>query len=256
MVNVNRLATALARERKRKRDDDNVGMSKRQRRNSGFVAVPIRPPVSGGVVITRPNVPQFRNVRGSTIVCNTEMVFNVAFLAAGAFNSWVLPLIPGQTNWLAVLSDLYSKFRWRKLQLIWIPSCPTSTQGSVASAINYDRGDIAPTTMPQISQYYKAMSFPPYAGYDGAQILGSETRQMVQGAIVIDVDVTRFEKNWYPVISLAAFNALAVNVQQAYCPASQVIAAAGGPAAATTIGDWHWKYECEFIEPINPTNNA
>jgi hypothetical protein len=212
-------------------------------------------PVSGGIV-TRPMVPRF-NMRGdSTIVTNTEILNNQTLAAAGAFNTSNSALIAAAPSWLAQVADLYSKYRWLKCTLIYVPKCPTTTSGSVVMALTYDRNDAAPTTRAQLSQSYKAINFPPYAGYDGAVFLNSTGGQGSQTALYVDLDVTKLDKPWYPTISSAAFAALGVLDQNQFCPASLVVASDGGPVAATPAGDVFIKYTVEFIEPINPTMNV
>lgn len=213
----------------------------------------IAAPVSGGIV-TRPAVPKFSSVGDSTIVRNTEILFNVTLAAAGGFSTLNTPLQAGQPAWLAQIGDLYSKFRWRRLRIIYSPKCPTTTSGSVVMAFTYDRNDGAPVSRTQLAQSYKAINFPPYAGYDGASALNTPFKPN-PGAIYIDLDTTRMDKPWYPTISTAAFAALAIIDQNQFCPATLVLAADGGPVAATPAGDIFIQYEIEFIEPINPTMN-
>lgn len=212
-------------------------------------------PVSAGVV-TRPLVPKFTMRGDSTIVTNTELLNNQTLAAAGAFNTTNSALIAAAPSWLAQIADLYSKFRWIKCTIIYVPKCPTTTSGSICMSLVYDRNDAAPTTRTQLSQTYKAINFPPYAGFDGAVFLNSTGGQGAQTALYIDVDVTKLDKPWYPTISSAAFAALGVLDQNQFCPVSLVVASDGGPVAATPAGDVFIKYVVEFIEPINPTMNV
>jgi hypothetical protein len=178
---------------------------------------------------------------------------DVTSAALGAFSLNVDALIPTTFGWLGALSDLYSKYRWRKIKLIYIPACPTTTPGSTCMSLGYDRFDTNPASIQAMQQAYKAITFPPYAGYDGVMALQGGN---VSGAVVVDVDVTRFSKTWYPVVGLAAFNVFPTNVQTAYCPATCFTASANGPATGTFFGTVHAMYEIEFTEPINPTQNA
>lgn len=210
-------------------------------------------PTSGGVV-TRPIIPRFSNRGDSTIVRNCEILNNQILAAAGAFNTTNSALIAAAPSWLAGIADLYSKYRWLSCELIYIPKCPTTTSGSIAMAFTYDRNDAAPTTRAQLSQSYKAINFPPYAGYDGAAYLNSNRGSGT--AIAIQLDITKLDKPWYPTISSGGFAALGVLDQNQFCPASLVVASDGGPVAATPAGDVFIKYAIEFIEPINPTMNV
>lgn len=241
----------------------NTGTQRRQRnrrrqrqRGNNVTTRVVIPPASGGVIYSNPSMPNFRTYGDSTIVRNTEVVSNVAFNAgAGLFSGFSDALIAELPGWLTQLADLYSKWRWRALTVIYIPSCPTSTSGRVAMCMSYDRNDAAATTVTQITQGYKAIVFPPYAGYEGAHVLNSGRNNNVAGAICMEVDITRFDKMWYPTINGTAFSALATTIQNSYCPCSYVIGSDGGPAGAAA-GNIYLKYEIEFIEPINPTMNV
>ena len=228
----------------------------RRRQQRATTTRVVIPPTSGGVIYSNPSMPNFRTYGDSTIVRNTEVVSNVAFnAAAGAFAGYSDALIAELPSWLTQLADLYSKWRWRSLTVIYIPSCPTSTSGRVAMCMSYDRNDAAATSVTQITQGYKAIVFPPYAGYEGAHVMNSGRNNNVAGAILMEVDTSRFDKIWYPTINGTAFSALAATVQNTYCPCSYVIGSDGGPAGAAA-GNIYLKYEIEFIEPVNPTMNT
>lgn len=214
------------------------------------------PPTSGGVIYSNPSMPNFRTFGDSTIVRNTEVVSSVNFNAgAGLFATYTDAMIAELPSWLTQIADVYSKWRWRSVTVIYIPNCPTSTAGRVAMSLTYDRNDAAPTSVTQITQGYKAIVFPPYAGYEGAHVLNSGRNNNVSGAICLEVDVNRFDKPWYPTINGTAFSALATTIQNTYCPCSYVIGSDGGPAGGSA-GNIYLKYEIEFIEPINPTMNV
>nr|UHS72290.1 MAG: hypothetical protein 4 [Regressovirinae sp.] len=224
----------------------------RNNRNAGAFAV--APPVATGMVVSRRSVPKINSVGSSTIVRNTEAFVDITSTALGVYSIQPQAMIPGNPTWLAAIADLYSKYRWRKLRLVWVPSCPTTTQGSCGIAISYDRIDAAPTSMVALQQSYKAITFPPYAGYNAAMAL--QTFGNVEGMVAFDVDVTRFDKAWYPVIQNATLAGFASNIQNPYVPCTMLFGAANGPAAATFFGTWYVQYEVEFIEPINPTQNV
>lgn len=213
----------------------------------------VRPPVSGGIV-SRQRIPRLNTRGSSTIVSNTELALSIVQAAAGGFNTSGIPLIPSQFSWLAGISDLYSKFRFLKLDLIYIPKCPTSTPGIVAMALTYDRNDAGPGNRTAVSQCHKAVSFPPYAGFDGAMFLNSDKGS--ETAISVSLDVGRVDKPWYATIGTVAFTALSPIDQNQFCPASWTQGNDSGAAVGVNIGDLFVKYVVEFIEPINPTMNA
>lgn len=214
----------------------------------GFVAAPV-----SGAVVTRPSVPRFSMRGDSTIVKNCELMLNLTPIAL-AYGVQTIPLIASQPAWLATIADNYSKWRWVSLRAIYSPKCPTTTSGTVAMCLSYDRNDTAPGSRVQLSQTYKAINFPPYAGYDGASALNTDGSP--GAAIYLDLDVTRTDKPWYSTIGSVAFAALTAFDQNQFCPASIHIGSDGGPAVAVPPGDIYFKYVIEFIEPINPTMNV
>nr|AIR95672.1 coat protein [Olive mild mosaic virus] len=223
-------------------------------RSSGLSFRPLVAPIAGSVVYSRPRVPQIRTNQMSTIVVNTELVANITLAAVGAFSFTAQPLIPSFGSWLASIADLYSKWRWIRCSVIYIPKCPTTTQGSVVMAIVYDAQDTVPTTRTQVSQCYQSITFPPYAGYGGASALNSNSSG--GESLVSTLDTNRVDKKWYSTIGNAAFTALTSIDKNQFCPATALIAGDGGPVAATAVGDVFMRYEIEFIEPINPTINV
>lgn len=249
--------TPMAGNGKRKAPAQIGGPPKRQRRVSrgspSMVGYEITAPIAGSVVTSRPRVPRLISTANSAIVSNTEVIVNMTLPALGAFSTFNLALIPGVPNWLAGVGDLYSKFRWRSIEVIYIPTCPTTVQGKICLALGYDRLDAAPTSAANLSQNYKAITFPPYAGYGGAGALAGLSSPE---AIIVKADPSRFDKPWYPTIANATFGPLAGNLQNQYCPATIFAAVEGGPAAATVVGDLYYRYVCEFIEPVNPQMNV
>nr|ASA69346.1 29 kDa coat protein [Tobacco necrosis virus D] len=223
------------------------------RKGSGMSFRPLTVPVAGSVIYSRPRVPQVRTNQMSTFVVNTELVANITLAAAGAFSFTTQPLIPSFGSWLANIADLYSKWRWISCSVVYIPKCPTSTQGSVVMAIVYDSQDTTPTTRTQVSQCYQSITFPPYAGYGGASALNHKGSS--GESLVSTLDTNRVDKKWYSTIGNAAFTALTSLDKNQFCPATAIIAGDGGPVAATAVGDIFMRYEIEFIEPVNPTMN-
>lgn len=226
----------------------------RNRGRSGVEFMPIAAPLASGVVTSRQRIPAITSTTSSTLVTNTEVFHDLNAAALGAFSVTNKAILPAQASWLAGISDLYSKYRWRKLRFVYLPNCPTTTQGSGVVSIGYDRLDADPTSATSMQQAYRAITFPAYAGYEGAMAL--RTFNNVPGMVVFDVDVTRFDKAWYPIIGVTPFAALATNIQNAYCPCTMYFGSVNGPATATSFGSWFMQYVIEFIEPVNPTQNV
>lgn len=214
----------------------------------------IEPPVSEGVIVSKTSIPRFVTRGQGTLVSNTEIISSVTLSAAGAFAAFNLAFVPSVPTWLARIADLYSKYRWRAVRIIYVPSCPTTTSGTIGMALTYDRQDALPASIVALSQTNRALMFPPYAGYGGTTMLSNG--KGTQEAIYIDVDVSRFEKPWYNCVEATTLAAMAVALQTLYCPCTVQIASEGGPVAATAAGNLYLQYVAEFIEPINPTMNV
>lgn len=250
-------ATRVAAPKKRKLENPSVPPSKRVKNQRGGINTrTVMAPLTGGVVMSKTIVPRFQMNGAGTLVKNTERVSSVTLDATGAFAAFNNALIPSLPGWLAQLSDLYSKYRWRTLRIIWIPKCSTATSGTVGMAVTYDRQDALPTSLDQLSQTNRAILYPPYAGYGGASLLNSRTPS--GESIYIDVDISRFEKTWYNVIQTGTLTALATAVQTMYVPATLQVVSDDGPTVVggTPAGDIYFQYEIEFIEPINPAMNV
>lgn len=236
---------------------------KTSNKNSRNQIVPYKPrtvrtgmvsaPVSAGVVVSRSVVPRFNMNGAATVVRNTEVFSGCNLPAAGAYAAFNVALIPTIPAWLARIADVYSKYRFRQLRLVYVPICPTSTSGTIAMAITYDRQDGLPASMASIAMTNKAILFPPYAGYSGASMLN--TNKITPESIFIDIDVTRFEKTWYNTTEAATLAAMVPALQTAYAPCTMQVAQEGGPLLATPAGTIYIQYVIEFIEPINPTMN-
>ncbi|CAA59981.1 capsid protein [Olive latent virus 1] len=228
--------------------------TKRSPPNRGNLQVlPVIAPVAGGVISTEGHVPRITTTNEQTVVRNTEIISAINSAALGAIFGNYVTVIPSNLSWLAGLSDLYSKYRWRKLRFIYLPVCPTSTQGNVSMSLSFDRIDTQPTSITQMQQGYRAITFPPYAGYDGAMALASFGN--IPGMVVVDVDCARMDKLWYPNVTLATFLAMAPTSRTDTCGVTLFTASDQGPAAATNFGQVFCQYEIEFIEPVNPTVN-
>jgi hypothetical protein len=244
-------------EKRRKTNNNNraiVVAPKRRNNSTGQMrSRTVMAPLSGSIVMTKSVVPRFNMNGQGTIVRNTERFSNIILAAAGAYAGFNVALIPQVPGWLAPIGDLYSKYRWHSLRIIYVPKCPTSTSGTVGMCITYDRQDQLPTTLDQLSRTNKAILFPPYAGYGGASMLNNT---MPSGeSIYIDVDVSKFDKIWYHSIQLGVLTALAPAVQTGYVPCTVQVGHADGPLLATPAGDMYLQYAVEFIEPIDTTMN-
>lgn len=140
--------------------------------------------------------------------------------------------------------------------VVYSPACPTTTPGNMTLSFGFDQTDIAPTTMAIAQMSYHSITFPFWAGSDGAHMLNDQNSKPTPGTISAVFDVSRTQMKWYPWINATAFAALALQDRNMYSPGYLDVSSQGGPTAATFVGTIFVKYEIEFIEPISPSSNA
>lgn len=247
MAKVNMIVTkkVARRNRKRKNADNYL--------NEGHAQM-IKAPSAGGAIL-RNREPMLRPSRDKLIVSHTEPIFTVNGGLAGAFVVAQGNLAPFNFPWMNGIAVNYSKWRWLKIDLIYIPSVPTTTSGEVCMALVYDRNDTNPVSFAALQQFYRAVSGPVWAGYEGSSLLNRHDIATCPGAVVLPVDTSRFGFAWYRYITQAAFIALgSVSDQNLYLPCALVAGDQGAPGAQL-LGRVFARYTIEFIEPIPASSN-
>jgi len=240
------------------REYDMTGARRRnlkRKRNSGdgrSTSFVMEVPASGSGLYRRSRMPNLRSTSDSAMVDNCEVVNNVNTAALGAFATTRVPLHNAQPNWLAGVSGNFSKYRWRAARLIYIPSCPTSTPGSVVMNLGYDFSDTSPASLGAAQSNYRSVTSPQWGGYNGSELLDTNVRRpLPAGSVCLDLDINRMPLSWYPcVVSQAVFNGFTSVVKNTYCPAYVDVSTLGGNATATLIGNVFLHYVCELIEPV------
>lgn len=216
-----------------------------RRNNNGMFdtnAMMVAAPAAGGGVVTRNLPPQVNTYGQVTIVRNCELISIV-----GA-SSGRIPLAPFQTTWLEGVASSYSKWRWMKLRLIYIPSCGTSTTGNIVFGLGYDFQDSAPPSVLTASQSFHSVTTVPWAGFEGSYLLNDDSFQRPgPGSVCVDFDVNRQAQMWYTHCTAATFPTTAADKNQ-YCPAYLDVTLSG--PAVTGFGQLFIKYEAALIEPI------
>jgi hypothetical protein len=215
---------------------------------------------SDGIIARTMNrPPQIYVQRDATIVCNSEQVVlvqsNVTTDAPG--HPVRVPIYPPQTQWLNNLALNYSKYRFKKLVMVYVPSCSTATSGSFTMALGYDYNDQAPSTSQQITTFYRSVTAPIWGGADGTSMVSSENiNRRINTGVYIEFDTTRVALNWYPYVTQTEFNASTTSAQNTLSPAYLTYYTSGAPTTSgstspITFGVIYWNYELEMIEPMN-----
>lgn len=186
---------------------------------------------------------------GSTgvLISNVESLGSVTTSStAGAASFSVSDLYPGNFGWLSALALSYSKYRWRRLRIFYVPSVSTNVNGRIAFSLKYDTADNVPTTMGQVIASNRAIFGPLYAGTGS---LDSSKPFGATGLMHTDVDCTNFDKTWYQVGNASSVGALSGVDRNMYIPVSILVGVDGAPASQT-VGFFYAAYEVELIEPI------
>lgn len=218
----------------------------RKRRSNdmfGVKAMQLDAPAAGTVVVSRNLAPNLSTRGNITMVCNSELISLIGGLA-----STRIPLAPFQTTWLNGVASSYSKWRWHKLRLIYVPSCSSSTAGTIVFGLGYDYQDSLPPSIGQATQSFHSVTTVPWAGYNGAYLLNDDAFvKPGPGTVALDLDVNRQTQPWYTYCTAATFPATAADRNQ-YAPAYLDVTLSG--PAVTGFGSLFIKYEALLIEPI------
>lgn len=221
-----------------------------------------RPKSGGGVrqtaVVNRAfigsmgNNPRTRsNGAGSLVVTNTESFQTVALPTSGA-TVVTKSIVPSACSWLAGVASSYSKYRWRKLRIFYIPAVSTATNGRLAMGLSYDPLDTAPTTVDQIVSMNRATFGPVWAGQSGFDSSNPFANRM--DLVHLDLDVSKASKPWYNYATTSTLAGLSPVDRGIYLPAILNLGADSGTAAMTT-GSLYISYEVELTEPTFTVGN-
>jgi len=214
-------------------------------------------PVAAGVILGKPS-PTLWSAGDFTVVKNCEISATLTVSSTVASGS--IQLIPGVVGtWLATIAVGFSKWRWRKLRIFYVPVCSTATSGSFHMALQYDSFDTAPTTVAAISACKGYTTAPVWSGYQAASAVCSPSNAIPPGSVCVELDVTRLSKPWYPFITSANLTTVGetlTSAQNQYSPARLVYVSADGPTTAVSAGRLYAQYVIDLIEPITPSLNA
>jgi hypothetical protein len=192
---------------------------------------------------------------GGMIVSNSEELTQViSSSTANGFTSVTVPLVPSQTNWLKGVASSFSKFRWIRLRVFYIPAVGTSISGRIAASLVYDGADLAPSSVSNIIAGFRATFGPVWAGQSGFDSSNPFTGH--SDMVHLDLDCSRSAKRYYPYIGLAAYNALSSADKNIYNPATLLIGSDGIAGVSSTVGSFYLSYEVELLEPVAVGINA
>lgn len=210
----------------------------------------------------------------SLVVQNYELVHaqtgsNSLFSTGGDVMN---PGIQQSYPWLSGIAKQYSRFRWKALRYIYVPTCSTTTAGSVFFYPSYDSFDSAPATLAQVA--VSENSCIGNAWFGGSINPNLAFKPLTtQESIFVDIDVDRFPNNWYYVRDTFADTKPSTGAALGgVIPAGLTLTSgtyfemesrpgviyygADGVAGNTSIGNLFAAYVVEFSDPIDPTVQA
>jgi hypothetical protein len=153
--------------------------------------------------------------------------------------------------WLNGVAVNYSKYRWIKVQMYYIPIVPTNTPGLFAMGYTYDVNDsLAGTNVALVQQMYRSVSGPVWAGFEGGSGLNTNGTAVPPGALCITLDTTRLDKPYYKYATTAQIGAMSGPEASMYVPASVVWVTDSGTGALPGAGLVMAKYTVQLLEPV------
>lgn len=190
------------------------------------------------------------------MVCNTEEFVTVLGPStSGAFTTAITPIIPSTCSWLGGLASSFSKFRWNRLRIFYLPAVGTSTSGRVASSLLYDAVDTTPAKMSQLIAGYRATFGPVWAGQSGFD--SSNPFANHSDMVHLDLDCSKAGKKYYPYTSVTNYNGLSSSDKNIYSPAELLVGSEGVTlSSGSSVGSFYVTYEIELLEPIASAVNG
>lgn len=167
-----------------------------------------------------------------TRVSHREFISDITAASSG-FATINFAINPGNVTafpWLAAIAANYESYTFKKLAYRYVPLCPTSTQGRVTMAIDYDARDSIPTSKAVLSQYQGAVATPTWQ----------------QGLHVAQpANLTKFAKQRY----VSGATVPANSDVKTYHVGQFILATSNTPATQTQLGELWVEYDVEFQTP-------
>lgn len=145
----------------------NVPRQQRQNKQRGFRNAERRVSIaSADSAVSRTGIGSIRRVGSSIFMSHREVATPVK--STTAFGLLTNPINPGVTNlftWGAQIANAYERYRVRKLEFEYVPSCPSITAGFITVGIDYDVLDDVPLTIDDLRTYSGSVSGAPWSSF-------------------------------------------------------------------------------------------
>lgn len=182
-----------------------------------------------------------------TVVHNTEIISSVTTTLATSSYYTVFPVSPTFFTWLGTVADNYSKFKFRKFRVTYVPSVGTTTNGNVAMGFGYDMGDVYPTSTGGLATNQ------PASATENDSVVSCRPSVMMSAweESSIEFPPDRMKENRF--IDQGDWNfpstTIASALQRNWGSDGYVLVNGIGPAS-TNLGKIHIEYIIELINPI------
>jgi len=210
--------------------DDIMGVETHPQANGAQVAG-----VANGMVIRRSN-PKFMTSRGTIRIQHKELVGQVSILGSGAVATSVSTFPSGRsayfvspTNqnlfpWLSSIAGNYDYFRFKRLRLVYVPTCSTSTAGRVMLGYDPDGIDAIPFERSSLAAY------------------GCSVESSTWGITKLDCSL-KTGLDWYNTDDAASTALLPTTTQ------GQVFWSTWAGNSSLDVGEWYVLYDVELKDP-------
>nr|UHS71728.1 MAG: capsid protein P3 [Sobemovirus sp.] len=238
---------------------------KRNRRRRQRVAQRSRPtqagtsmaPIAQGTMVRIPG-PRMRTVKDVTWLPHTELSTELSVTSSIVVASeLVMPYTVGE--WLRGVAANWSKYAWHSVRYTYLPSCPSTTSGTIHMGFQYDVADDLPVSVNQLSNLKGYVSGQVWSGSNGLCYVNGTRCSDTSSAITTTLDVTKLGKTWYPYKTSSDYTtAVGVNANLGtpLVPARLVIAMLDGDSTtAVSVGRLYATYVIKLIEPTSSAIN-
>nr|1X36_A Chain A, Coat protein [Sesbania mosaic virus] len=213
--------------------------------------ISMAPSAQGAMVrIRNPAVSSSRG--GITVLTHSELSAEIGVTDSIVVSSeLVMPYTVG--TWLRGVAANWSKYSWLSVRYTYIPSCPSSTAGSIHMGFQYDMADTVPVSVNQLSNLRGYVSGQVWSGSAGLCFINGTRCSDTSTAISTTLDVSKLGKKWYPYKTSADYATAVgvdVNIATPLVPARLVIALLDGSSStAVAAGRIYCTYTIQMIEP-------
>lgn len=213
-------------------------------------------PISGSVVSKRVGTPNLVSIGEGACMCNSELVTTITTAAAGAFSAFSVAIAPLSAGWFNSNATNFSQWQLHNLRIVFVPSCSTTTPGSIVMSTSFDHVDVNPVSQGNASAAYHAVTSPVWGGYEGAHLLNDFSFAKPNNGVSMLIDTTKFSKQRYPYTNATAFNLLSTADRNVFSPGKIFISTEGGPTTATVVGSVYFVYRVSLLQPIVSSQNG